>query len=207
MREKPYQDYKRLTKEQMPRVRRLVKQCCNYDGGSASRWMTGRGACACRAFPTRRCAGGSGTQSCRLTRCWSCGFWAECRNAAPPAGRNLSRAPTARSTARLAARYAGRQRRQKGSGNGMRCSTEPQEKAAYAAAPAPRFSTHLAFSKPLKNQAFSAPASRGEYRWSTRCEITGSTCGNRGMKRKKEAGFYRQRDDGKAAGKAAAATD
>jgi hypothetical protein len=47
----------------------------------------------------------------------------------------------------------------------MRCSTEPQEKAAYAAAPAPRFSTHLAFSKPLKNQAFSAQASKGEYKY------------------------------------------
>ena len=33
MKERNYQNYKRLTKEQMPRVRRLARQCCNYDGG------------------------------------------------------------------------------------------------------------------------------------------------------------------------------
>ena len=32
MKEKAFEDYRRLTKEQMPRVRRLVRQCCNYDG-------------------------------------------------------------------------------------------------------------------------------------------------------------------------------
>jgi len=105
MKERSYQDYKRLTKEQMPRVRRLVKQCCNYDGGSASRWMTGRGACACRAFPTRRCAGGSGTQSCRWTRCWRHSCWAGRQNAAQAAARPSSRAPTGRSTVRRAGRY------------------------------------------------------------------------------------------------------
>lgn len=34
MKERSYQDYKRLTKEQIPRVRRLVRQCCNYDHGA-----------------------------------------------------------------------------------------------------------------------------------------------------------------------------
>ena len=46
MREKPYQDYKRLTKEQMPRVRKLVKQCCNYDGGECIALDDGAG-CVC----------------------------------------------------------------------------------------------------------------------------------------------------------------
>ena len=46
MKEKPYQDYKRLTKEQMPRVRRLVKQCCNYDGGECIALDDGAG-CVC----------------------------------------------------------------------------------------------------------------------------------------------------------------
>ena len=45
MKEKPYQDYKRLTKEQMPRVRRLVKQCCNYDGGECIALDDGAGCC------------------------------------------------------------------------------------------------------------------------------------------------------------------
>ena len=31
MKEKAFEDYRRLTKEQMPGVRRLVRQCCNYD--------------------------------------------------------------------------------------------------------------------------------------------------------------------------------
>ena len=33
MKERAFQNYKRLTQEQMPGVRRLVRQCCNYDHG------------------------------------------------------------------------------------------------------------------------------------------------------------------------------
>ena len=46
MKERNYQNYKRLTKEQMPRVRRLVRQCCNYDHGECIALDDGAG-CEC----------------------------------------------------------------------------------------------------------------------------------------------------------------
>ena len=46
MKEKQYQDYKRLTKEQMPAIRRLVRQCCNYDHGECIALDDGAG-CEC----------------------------------------------------------------------------------------------------------------------------------------------------------------
>ena len=46
MKEKQYQDYKRLTKEQMPAIRRLVRQCCNYDHGEYIALDDGAG-CEC----------------------------------------------------------------------------------------------------------------------------------------------------------------
>ena len=46
MKERNYQNYKRLTKEQMPRVRKLVRQCCNYDHGACIALDDGAG-CEC----------------------------------------------------------------------------------------------------------------------------------------------------------------
>ena len=46
MKERSYQDYKRLTKEQMPAIRRLVRQCCNYDHGECIALDDGAG-CEC----------------------------------------------------------------------------------------------------------------------------------------------------------------
>lgn len=84
MKEKQYQNYKRLTQEQMPGVRRLVRQCCNYDHGECVALDDGAGCCCvqtisysllCKWFraavlpldpvleasllggPTKRCAG------------------------------------------------------------------------------------------------------------------------------------------------------
>ena len=45
MKERSYQDYKRLTQEQMPGVRRLVRQCCNYDHGECIALDDGAGCC------------------------------------------------------------------------------------------------------------------------------------------------------------------
>ena len=84
MKERAFQNYKRLTQEQMPGVRRLVKQCCNYDHGECVALDDGAGCCCvqtisysllCKWFraavlpldpvleasllggPTKRCAG------------------------------------------------------------------------------------------------------------------------------------------------------
>ena len=46
MKERAFQNYKRLTQEQMPGVRRLVRQCCNYDGGACIALDDGAG-CVC----------------------------------------------------------------------------------------------------------------------------------------------------------------
>ena len=45
MKERAFQSYKRLTQEQMPRVRRLVKQCCNFDHGECIALDDGAGCC------------------------------------------------------------------------------------------------------------------------------------------------------------------
>ncbi len=46
MKERAFQNYKRLTQEQLPRVRRLVKQCCNFDHGECIALDDGAG-CPC----------------------------------------------------------------------------------------------------------------------------------------------------------------
>ena len=46
MKERAFQNYKRLTQEQLPRVRRLVRQCCNYDGRECIALDDGAG-CPC----------------------------------------------------------------------------------------------------------------------------------------------------------------
>ena len=46
MKERVFLNYKRLTQAQMPRVRRLVRQCCNYDGGECIARDDGVG-CVC----------------------------------------------------------------------------------------------------------------------------------------------------------------
>lgn len=46
MKERAFQNYKRLTQEQMPGVRRLVRQCCNYDHGECIALDDGAG-CVC----------------------------------------------------------------------------------------------------------------------------------------------------------------
>ena len=53
---------------QYRRARRLVHECCNYDGATASRWTMGRNVSVCSPFPTPCCAGGSGRRCCRWTR-------------------------------------------------------------------------------------------------------------------------------------------
>lgn len=45
MKEGAFQNYKRLTQEQMPAVRRLVRQCCNYDHGACIALDDGAGCC------------------------------------------------------------------------------------------------------------------------------------------------------------------
>ena len=45
MKERALQNYKRLTQAQMPRVRRLVRQCCNYDHGECIALDDGAGCC------------------------------------------------------------------------------------------------------------------------------------------------------------------
>ena len=50
MKERSYQDYKRLTQEQMPGVRRLVRQCCNYDHGECVALDDGAGCCCVRTI-------------------------------------------------------------------------------------------------------------------------------------------------------------
>ena len=45
MKERAFQNYKRLTQEQMPAVRRLVKQCCNFDHGECIALDDGAGCC------------------------------------------------------------------------------------------------------------------------------------------------------------------
>jgi hypothetical protein len=46
MKERAFQNYKRLTQEQLPLVRRLVRQCCNYDHGECIALDDGAG-CPC----------------------------------------------------------------------------------------------------------------------------------------------------------------
>ena len=46
MKERAFQNYKRLTKAQMSRVRKLVKQCCSYDGRACIALDDGAG-CVC----------------------------------------------------------------------------------------------------------------------------------------------------------------
>ena len=51
MKERNYQNYKRLTKEQMPRVRKLVRQCCNYDHGACIALDDGAGCVCVQSIP------------------------------------------------------------------------------------------------------------------------------------------------------------
>ena len=46
MKERAFQNCKRLTQAQLPRVRKLVKQCCNYDHGECIALDDGAG-CVC----------------------------------------------------------------------------------------------------------------------------------------------------------------
>ena len=46
MKEKAFQDYRRLSQTQMPAIRRLVRQCCNYDHGECIALDDGAG-CLC----------------------------------------------------------------------------------------------------------------------------------------------------------------
>lgn len=46
MKETTYRDYKRLTSQQIPAIRRLVRQCCNYDHGECIALDDGAG-CPC----------------------------------------------------------------------------------------------------------------------------------------------------------------
>ena len=90
----------RMDYRQHRRARRLVHECCNYDGGTACCWTTGSLAYASRAFPFPSCAGGSVWLSCPLTGSWpqpSCTGGAG--NAAPSAARPLSPNPTGENTA------------------------------------------------------------------------------------------------------------
>ncbi len=48
IKERAFQNYKRLTQEQMPAVRRPVRQCCNYDHGACIAPDDGAG-CVCVA--------------------------------------------------------------------------------------------------------------------------------------------------------------
>ena len=50
MKEKQYQDYRRLTQAQMPAIRRLVWQCCNYDHGDCIALDDGGGCCCVQAI-------------------------------------------------------------------------------------------------------------------------------------------------------------
>ena len=81
----------RMDYRQHRRARRLVHECCNYDGSLA---------CASRAFPFPSCAAGSVWLSCPLTGSWpqpSCTGGAG--NGAPSAVQHLSPNPTGENTA------------------------------------------------------------------------------------------------------------
>ena len=90
----------RMDYRQHRRARRLVHECCNYDGGNCLLLDDGEPACASRAFPFPSCAAGSVWLSCLLTGSWPQPFCTGgAGNAAPSAGRPLSPNPTGENTA------------------------------------------------------------------------------------------------------------
>ena len=76
MKERAFQNYKRLTQEQLPRVRRLVKQCCNFDHGECIALDDGAGCVCVQTISYSPLCRWSGMRCCPWTRCWSCGCWA-----------------------------------------------------------------------------------------------------------------------------------
>ena len=70
MKERNYQDYKRLTQEQMPGVRRLVRQCCNYDHGECVALDDGAGCCCVQTIKLVALTGLRESEALGLT--WDC---------------------------------------------------------------------------------------------------------------------------------------
>ena len=61
----PVMDY-----QQYRRARRLVHECCNYDGGNCLALDDGEGCVWFRAFPILCCANGSVMRCCQRTGSW-----------------------------------------------------------------------------------------------------------------------------------------
>ena len=90
----------RMDYRQHRRTRRLVHECCNYDGGNCLLLDDGSLACASRAFPFPSCAAGSVWLSCPLTGSWpQPSYTGGAGNGAPSAARLLSPNPTGGNTA------------------------------------------------------------------------------------------------------------
>ena len=90
----------RMDYRQHRRARRLVHECCNYDGGNCLLLDDGEPCVCVQSISFPSCAAGSVWLSCPLTGNWpqpSCTGGAG--NAAPSAARHLSPNPTGENTA------------------------------------------------------------------------------------------------------------
>ena len=105
----------RINYMQFRKARKLVHECCNYDGGNCIALDDGE-ICVCvKAFPIRCCASGSAPPSSRWTRrCMPRSWSAGTRNAVPGV-ENFSRR---RSTTACIARPVQRSERGKAKGHG-----------------------------------------------------------------------------------------